>query len=352
MSMPAQQEIGTLLGTAVPAFSAAEAEALAREVFGLSAVASALSGERDSNFHLRAGDAEHYVLKVSHPAEDRQVTNFQTEALLHIAAVAPSLPVPRVLKTSAGETEWLLKRLGEDARVVRVLTFLLGEPIHRAPPSAMQRRNLGTLLAQLDLALRDFTHPASHHELMWDMKHASRLRDLLVHIPDPQQRGLAEKFLDNFEAHALPSFRQLRAQVIHNDMNPHNVLVCADDPDRIAGIIDFGDMVHAPLINNLAVAAAYAPTDTGHPLAAMADLVSAYNAELPLHGDEIDLLFDLIATRMVLTVTISGWRAARYPENRDYILRNNRKAWAGLERLNALSRSEAQAYLHRTCRGK
>ena len=352
MSMSVQQEIGSLLGTAIPPFSAREAEALALEVFGLHAAASGLSGERDSNFHLRVGDAEHYVLKVSHPAEDRQVTNFQTEALLHIASVDPSLPVPRVLKTRMGETERLLKRSGEDARVVRVLTFLLGEPLHRAPASPLQRRNLGSLLARLDIALRDFSHPASDHELMWDMKHASRLRDLLVHICNPHQRGLAERFLDNFEAHALPAFPYLRAQVIHNDMNPHNVLVCPDDSDRIAGIIDFGDMVHAPLINNLAVAAAYHPTDSGHPLAAMADVIRAYHAELPLQDDEIDLLFDLIATRMVLTVTISGWRAARYPENRDYILRNNRKAWAGLERLSSLPRDEAQAYLHRTCRGK
>lgn len=350
--MSAQQEIGTLLGSAIPTFSAAEAEALARDTFGLRGVASPLSGERDSNFYLRVGDAEHYVLKVAHPAEDRQVTNFQTEALLHIAAAVPSLPVPRVLKTRAGETEWLLRRPGEDARVVRVLTFLLGEPLHRAPASALQRRNLGSLLAKLDLGLRDFSHPASDHELMWDMKHASRLRDLLVHIADPQRRGLAGRFLDNFEAHALPAFAHLRAQVIHNDLNPHNVLVYPDDPDRIAGIIDFGDMVHAPLINNLAVAAAYHPTDSGHPLEAMADLVRAYHAELPLQGEEIDILFDLIATRMVLTVTISGWRAARYPENRDYILRNNSKAWAGLERLSSLPRREAQAYLHRICRGE
>lgn len=352
MSMSAQQEIGSLLSTAAPAFSATEAEDLAFDVFGLRAEASGLSGERDSNFYLRVADDGHYILKVSHPAEDRQVTDFQTQALLHVAAMAPSLPIPRVLKTRSGATEWLLARPGEDARIVRVLTFLQGEPIHRAPASTLQRRNLGSLLARLDLALRDFAHPAAHHELMWDMKHASRLRDLLVHISDPQQRGLAERFLDNFETHALPAFAHLRAQVIHNDMNPHNVLVSSDDPNRIAGIIDFGDMVHAPLINNLAVAAAYHPTDDGHPLAAAADVIAAYHAALPLQGDEIDLLFDLIATRMVLTVTISGWRAARYPENRDYILRNNRKAWTGLERLNSLSRHEAQAYLHRICRGK
>lgn len=351
MSMIGQQEIGSLLASAVPTFSVDEARALAHDVFGLDAVVSELSGERDRNFHLRVNEGEHYVLKVSNPAENPQVTNFQTEALLHIASVDASFPVPRVLRTRDGQTEWVLNRQGEGARIVRVLTFLQGDPLHRAKSSAALRRNIGSHLARLDLALRDFVHPAADHELMWDLKHASRIRDLLVHIPDAAQRELAECFLDNFEAHALPALPRLRAQVIHNDLNPHNVIVSGDDPDRIAGIIDFGDMVHTPLVNNLAVAAAYQPTSPGHPLAGAADLVAAYHAIFPLESTEIDILFDLIATRMVLTVGITGWRAARYPENRDYILRNNPQAWAGLQRFALLSRGEAQAYLHRACQG-
>jgi hydroxylysine kinase len=176
------------------------------------------------------------------------------------------------------------------------------------------------------------------------------VRGLLDHIPDPQQRGLARRFLDSFERHAQPVLNQLRAQVIHNDLNPHNVLVCAQNPDRIAGIIDFGDMVQAPLVNDLAVAAAYHPTQAGHALAAMADLVAGYDAEQPLEDEELALLYDLIAARMVVSVAISGWRAARHPENRDYILRNNRLAWIGLQSLASISRAQAQDFFRRLCR--
>lgn len=349
MSVSAQHGVGSLLATAVPAFSVEEAHLLARDLFGLDAAVSELSGERDRNFHLRVNDTDHYVLKISNPAEDMQVTKFQTEALLHIASLDTSLPVPRVHRTLGGETEWILNRPGEGPRIVRVLTFLHGEPLHRVPSSAALRRNLGRDLARLDLALKGFSHPAAGHELMWDLKHASRIRDLLAHIPDAAQRALAERFLDNFEAHALPALPRLRAQVIHNDMNPHNVLVSTDGSERIEGIIDFGDMVHAPLIGNLAVAAAYQPTTLDHPLTGAADITAAYNAVLPLDAAEIDILFDLIATRMVLIVGISAWRAARYPENRDYILRNNPQAWTGLQRFDRLSRGEAQEHFHRAC---
>ncbi len=347
--MNTAHKIGTSLATSVPVFSADEAGSIARDIFGLDATVDELSGERDRNFHLHVTETEHYVLKVSNPAEDPQVTNLQTEALLHIASADPSLPVPRVLKTRDGKTEWVLDRPGEVPRIVRVLTFLHGEPLHRVTSSAALRRNLGYHLAHLDLALKDFFHPAANHELMWDLKHASRIRDLLIHIPDAEQRRLAERFLDNFETHASPMLPRLRAQVIHNDLNPHNVLVRGHDSDQVAGIIDFGDMVHAPLVNNLAVAAAYQPTSYDHPMSGAADLAAAYNEIIPLESAEIDILFDLIATRMVLTVGISGWRAARYPENRDYILRNNPRAWAGLRRLDQISRSEAQDHFYRAC---
>ena len=351
MTTTQTSDIASLLDTVSPALSLDEVDGIARDVFGLAARVRELTGERDRNFHLQVGD-EHYVLKVSNPAESRQVIDFQSRALLHIAQVDPGLPVPRLVPTRAGAAEWVLARGHEAPRVVRVLSFLQGVPLHRVSVSPALRRNLGTETARMDLAMRGFFHPAAGHELMWDLKHASRVRDLLVHIQDEARRALAQRYLDIFEDHVLPKLPHLRAQVIHNDLNPHNVLVSPEDHSRIAGIIDFGDMVHAPLINNLAVAAAYQLASNGHPLETAAEMIAAYHGVLALEPEELDILFDLIMTRMVLTVAITGWRAARYPENATYILRNNPQAWAGLARCNELSRTEAQAYLRKACQAE
>ena len=62
-------------------------------------------------------------------------------------------------------------------------------------------------------------------------------------------------------------------------------------------------------------------------------MIAAYHAVLPLEPAEFSVLFDLIATRMAMTVVISSWRAVRYPANRNYILRNNAAAWARLQRM-------------------
>ncbi len=348
MTSEAQSGLGTLLATAAPEVSLAEAETIARDIFGISGTARPLSGERDSNFHLSASNGA-FVLKFSHPAEDALITNFQNQALLHIAARDATLPVPHVWRSLAGQTEWLFERADEAPRVVRVLTYLDGVPFSAASATRGQRRNLGTVLARLDLAMAGFSHPSAHYELMWDIKHALNLRNLLEHIEDPAERALAKHFLDNFATHVQPAMAGLRAQVIHNDMNPHNILLDSADPDQIAGIIDFGDMVHAPLINNLAVASAYLTSEDGHPMQAMGDVIAAYHQVLPLERAELDLLYDLVATRLVLIVAISGWRAARYPENRDYILRNNRRAWTGLSRLRELPRQAAQDWLRQLC---
>ncbi len=112
---------------------------------------------------------------------------------------------------------------------------------------------------------------------------------------------------------------------------------------RIAGIIDFGDLTFTARVNDLAIAAAYQVADSDDPLAPACDVIAAYHAVTPLDLLELDVLFDLIATRIVMTVVISSWRAVRYPENREYILRNNKPASARLSRIAGLSRGTGRA---------
>jgi hydroxylysine kinase len=140
----------------------------------------------------------------------------------------------------------------------------------------------------------------------------------------------------------LPRLDHLRAQLIHNDFNLYNVLVAADDPERVTGIIDFGDIIHAPLVGEVATGASYHMADTPDPLAAAAEFVGAYHAILPLLAEEQDILADLVTTRHLITVLISEWRSRRYPDNRAYIMRHNPAAWDALRLLADLSPQSAR----------
>ena len=90
---------------AASAVPEALAQRLAAEHYGLIAAVHRLDSERDQNFRLRSLSGREYVLKIANPAEDRAVTNLQTEALLHLAAADPGLPVPRIFPARNGMTE-------------------------------------------------------------------------------------------------------------------------------------------------------------------------------------------------------------------------------------------------------
>jgi Ser/Thr protein kinase RdoA (MazF antagonist) len=211
-------------------------------------------------------------------------------------------------------------------------------------------QNLGTCLASLGVALRSFFHPAAGHQLQWDIKNADGLWDLIGFIPGSERQRLARDFLQRFTTSISPRMRHLRAQIIHNDMNPYNVMVDVDDPVYISGIFDFGDMVHTALINDLAVCTSYHIRAAANPLESVVAIVRAYNATVPLEPVEIELLYDLIAARLVTTVAITSWRAERYPENRNYILRNAPSAWLGLERLAALGPDQVRKQILEACK--
>lgn len=326
-----------------------DAERLVRARWGIDGRAEALSSERDQNFRIETAAGRRVLLKIADPAEDRQVTNFQTELLLHLERADPGLPAPRILQALDGTAEI---RIGAGTPLVaRLLSFLDGTPLAAvAARSPRQRRRIGERLGRLGAALADFRHPADEHELIWDMARATRLRDLLDEIEDANRRALAAAGLDWFERVVAPALPGLRRQVIHADANPSNILVDPADPDVVAGLIDFGDAVRTVLATDVAVAAAYHLSDGDDPLGAAGELIAGYHAALPLRPEEIELLCDLMATRLVMIVVIGAWRARHHPENRDYILRNNRTAWARLRRLADLDRREAADRLHRVCR--
>jgi 4-aminobutyrate aminotransferase-like enzyme/Ser/Thr protein kinase RdoA (MazF antagonist) len=334
-----------MLVSAAPALTVDEAQRVAEREFGMRGEARLLTSERDQNFLLRIEDGREFILKIANAAEDTAITAFQTGALEHLARHAPQIPVPRIVPTRSGTSSVRVEATAGQTHVVRLLTFLHGTPWRTVETSGSLRRALGGLLARLDRGLRGYFHPAAGYELAWDLKRAARLRELLPAITDPGRRLLVKERLDRFDRFIAPQMGGLRAQVIYNDLNPSNVFVDPEQPTRICGVIDFGDLVHAPLVSDVAVAASYHVADGPDALAAVAEFVGAFHAETPLDIDEVELLPDLIATRLLATVTLTEWRAGLHPENRDYILRNNSAAWRMLEQLGSLSHADLIEYL-------
>jgi Ser/Thr protein kinase RdoA (MazF antagonist) len=324
-----------------------QAEQLATEHYGLRPTARRLSSERDQNFLLQV-NGRGFVLKIANPTEDRAVTRLQTHALLHLSATEPDLPIPRVFPALNGAHELALGFADGSTRVVRLLSYMTGTPMSAVPVSAALRSDIGRSAGRLARGLRGLSHGGAKQKLLWDLQHAAELRPLVDAVPADLSDPIG-RFLDGFEAHAQPALEKLPQQLVHNDLNPHNIVVDPATCDRVAGIIDFGDLALTARVNDLAIAAAYQVGDSDDPLAPACDLIAAYHAVAPLDATEVDVLFDLMATRMVMTIVISSWRALRYPENREYILRNHAGAAARLRRIAGLSRDAARRQIRHAC---
>jgi hypothetical protein len=84
------------------------------------------------------------------------------------------------------------------------------------------------------------------------------------------------------------------------------------------------------------VAASY-QIDPEAPFASIAAFARAYHEVLPLTPLEQQLFPALVAARLLTSLAIASARAARFPHNADYILRNVPAASTGLRALRGIN---------------
>ena len=344
-----------VIETETPGLDENEVRRLVREHFGLKAELKALLSERDQNFRLHCDDGRRFVLKIANAAEDPLATDFQIQALLYLeswlAVNDCPISVPQILRTIDGKTHVMVSSAGH-RHVTRVVSYLDGIPLGARQSSPILCRRLGEYLAHLGRALQGFEHAGSGHGLLWDMQQALRLRNILQHTEDDEVRQVISTVLDDFETFALPQFGELRSQVIHSDFNPENVLIDVDNNDIVAGVIDFGDMVKAPLIVDVAIGASYLRRMQGNPLAGIAEFLLGYHLVTPLELMEINLLFDLIKTRLAASVAILSWRATLRGADDAYLagaVASEGGAAVFLKTLSEMPREHAQQTFRQVC---
>jgi 4-aminobutyrate aminotransferase-like enzyme/Ser/Thr protein kinase RdoA (MazF antagonist) len=338
----------SVLTTLPPAFAPNEVAAIARDLYSLAGSLAPLDSERDQNFRLTEADGTSWVLKIANEAEDAQGLAFQAALLRHVQAVDPDLPLPHLRPTSAGEDLGKARQRGGPEHFVRLVSWLPGQLFSGCRRTADLHDSLGESLGRLDRALQSFGHAGAHRAFDWDIKQAGRSRARLEFIDDRSQRAILEHFLTRFEAKVATPLARLRAQVIHGDANDNNLLVDGPVGRRITGLIDFGDAIHSATIGEVAVACAYAMLGEAAPIDVAGRIAAAYHRAYPLQSEELDLLFDLIAMRLVTSVTISASRRERVKDNA-YLNVSEAPAWAMLERLRAMDPALASALLRHAC---
>ncbi len=315
--------------------TAAEAEDLVRQVFGVQGHARPLPGERDDNFRIIPDSAGDYILKIAHPEELQVTLEGQNSAMKAIGRACLDFQVPDVL-APAGDKEVVVAELRGQRRLIRLLSFVPGVPLTEVKTrDAALLNDIGRTFGKIDKTLSTFRHPGTRRELCWDLRHASTVvNGHMASIPDAGDRAVVHHFLRRFERDVEPQLPRLRTSVIHNDGNDHNVLVTqtSNGAHRVAGIVDFGDMVESHTVFELAIACAYVMLDQEDLLGAAGNVSAGYHEVFPLSDAEFDLLFDLMCMRLCVSVTVAASRSVE-KETNTYLAVTEMAAWDTLRRL-------------------
>jgi 4-aminobutyrate aminotransferase-like enzyme/Ser/Thr protein kinase RdoA (MazF antagonist) len=306
-----------------PCFDCVRVEALARELFGHVATATALPSERDQNFLLAMDGEAKLVLKIANANEDQAFLGAQQRAMQHVSQQFGL--TPRVVVLGDGNT--MTQVTAPDGRVhlAWAVSALPGVPLatvsRRSPELSHQ---LGAAAAGLARALDGFDDPALHRDFHWDLARGraviARDRALIV---DPELGTAIDVLIQRFDDHTAELLPALRRSVIHGDLNDHNVLV-GGGPDvfdrfqHVTGIIDFGDMVYGVSVGELAIAIAYAVLDAPDPLSMMWQMVHGYHGVHAMAEIEMRALFGLAVLRLCMSACLAAHQQGRQPEN-DYL---------------------------------
>jgi Ser/Thr protein kinase RdoA (MazF antagonist) len=224
------------------------------------------------------------------------------------------------------------------------MTWLEGELwVDVTPHSSALLGSLGATVAELDRALQDFSHPAMHRQLHWDLRRADAALEHLALLPLAQQ-ALVRRFIApwwKIEWHGL------RHGVIHGDANDRNVLV---KDNKVSGLIDFGDIVYTAIVCDPAIAMAYAMLDCPDPLAAGAAVLRGYHAGLALTAREIEVIYALVTSRLCTSLCYAAYNA-RAKAGDEYQQVTAGPAGRLFEQLAALAPETPLRVFREACRG-
>ena len=294
----------------LPQFSLNQVKEIVADLYRIDGDYKELNCERDISYRIRTNSDTAYVLKISNADEPEGVVDLQIKALKHIVEQDSDLPVPQMINTKNNNPfEWIQSDSG-DRHLIRMLTYVEGDVMDYTPAAfnPQTRYNIGVMVGRLTKSLRNFYHPyARSNDHLWDMSRCLELRPHIRYLHDRPTRELCDKILDRAECFILPRLKMTRWQVVHHDAHPDNVLVDPENPTRVVGVIDFGDMLFGPVLADLAAASDSYDDDTD-PLDALCSTTAGFDSSFPLEENEIDLVYDMMLICLLINTVIIGAR--------------------------------------------
>ena len=325
-----------------------EVEKIVKKEYGISGSASKLQGEIDINYKISTKNSQDYILKISRPNSTSDYLDFQIKILRFINSKKKNLPVSKIVLNKKGKDITEIQDNHGDKRILRLLKWIPGRLWSSVNPQLdYLRYSLGEKSGNITKLLKGFDHKIAHRKFEWDIAQSLWTKKHL-NLFSKDQKTILKYFHKEFEL-KNNDYKKLRKAVIHNDINDNNIIVSEDlISPSVRSIVDFGDAVNTQIINEVGTACAYAIMDQNDPLEAALPLVSGYHSVYPLKENEIDHLYNVIAMKLVISVTKSAINRTKEPGNK-YLLISEKKAWELLNKWYNISSEFATYSFRKSC---
>ncbi len=325
-----------------------QASLLVETIYGFKGSLEKLPGYEDLNFKLSTADGQIYTLKISQDNAHPDWIDLQVKVLRYLEK-SLDFSIPFVHPTIDGQP-YVEKQLEDGkAHFIRMQKWVPGQVLAKVKPHINTLLNqIGSVAGAFSRGLAGFEHPNAIKPFNWDIARLLDYEPFLTYIQDKNQKEIVTHFFSAFK-HNLPIINKLRKSVCYNDLNDYNILTSWQKHElKITGIIDFGDVIYTQTVNELAIACAYACMHQKEPLSAAAEIVKGYHTAFPLEDQELEMLYFLIAARLVISVCNSAKNKKEEPNN-EYLLISEKPAWNLLEKWRALSPSFAYYRFREAC---
>ncbi|MGB1308973.1 MAG: aminotransferase class III-fold pyridoxal phosphate-dependent enzyme [Oceanihabitans sp.] len=279
-----------------------------------------LNGYDNVNYLLKT-ETDTYIFKTYTFSEDMLALIEAENSILNTFKKEQSFPEPVAFK----DGNFLkITDINNTKTICRLLTFLDGDFLGDVTHTPNLVASIGAFTAKMDLQLLKLNnYVLKARQWEWDLQYLQLNKKYITAIEDVRNRNLVSYFFQQYELHVNPKLPELRKSIIHNDVNEWNVLV---KNNAISGLIDFGDLAHSYLINEVAIAITYACYDKENALEWAIHFLKGYHKILPLAEKELDILYYLIAGRLCTSICNSAHAKKADPEN-SYASSSEKNAW-------------------------
>ena len=318
-----------------------------KESFDLEGNLELIYGELDLNYRLTTDNGTKYLVKIGAVGSSLEDAQLQQEMLSHQFKSQAEKLISEPIPTLDGELVSELK-IEDSTRPVRLLSWLPGKlwsEINPHPESL--REDLGRIAAQIDLAFQYIDIRPKSFNPKWDIANGLWVKEHFE-LFSADELAIIKPFVKGFETRK-DEFDALDKLWIHNDLNDNNILVeYVDEVPKITGIIDFGDASFTQAISELGICAAYIMNDFPDPLEAILPLVRGYHKEFNCEEKELELLYLVIAMRLVISATHGRINALQQPDNK-YLQVSQKAVWQNLKKWSEIHPRFAYYSFRKAC---